>query len=181
MLSFDEWRQKVSEQQAPTTTESSPLTLEHQARQNNNQPHDSTIQPKLHQAKAPLKTETTELNDDKSDQLPLKFQIKQARNFASHECGAKIVSYNEDATFVNRALNEYSDEYMLHPCKSSKNWFVIQLCETIQPQYLELANYELYSSIPKHFVVHASEQYPARNDWSFLGKFFGRGFDVAIT
>lgn len=60
------------------------------------------------------------------------------------------------------------DEYMLNPCKT-KNWFVVELCETIQPQYLEIANYELYSSVPKEFVVYASENYPNRNDWSLLG------------
>lgn len=60
---------------------------------------------------------------------------------------------------------------MLNPCKT-KNWFVIELCETIQPQYLELANFELYSSIPKEFSVYASEHYPNRNEWSLLGIVF---------
>lgn len=67
-------------------------------------------------------------------------------------------------------MNEQTDEYMLNPCKT-KNWFVIELCETIQPQYMELANFELYSSIPKEFSVSASEHYPARNEWSVLGIF----------
>lgn len=59
---------------------------------------------------------------------------------------------------------------MLNPCKTA-NWFVIELCETIQPAYLEMANFELYSSIPKDFSVAASEHYPARGEWSMLGTF----------
>ncbi|KPM09163.1 Sad1 / UNC-like C-terminal domain containing protein [Sarcoptes scabiei] len=62
------------------------------------------------------------------------------------------------------------DEYMLNPCKT-RNWFVVELCETIQPQYLEIANFELYSSIPKEFAVYASEHYPSRKEWSSLGNF----------
>ena len=67
-------------------------------------------------------------------------------------------------------LNEQTDEYMLNPCKTA-NWFVIELCETIQPAYLEMANFELYSSIPREFSVAASEHYPARGEWSVLGSF----------
>jgi hypothetical protein len=58
---------------------------------------------------------------------------------------------------------------MLNPCKA-KIWFVIELCETIQPKNIELANFELYSSLPKEFNIQASDHYPTR-DWSSLGLF----------
>lgn len=66
-----------------------------------------------------------------------------------------------------RILNEQTDEYMLNPCKADI-WFVIELCETIQPKNMEIANFELYSSVPKQFYVEASEHYPTRQ-WSSLG------------
>lgn len=138
MLSFEEWRTKISEQMEKNKLELS-AELVHESFSN-----DNVNVPKV--------------------------LTNRARNFASHECGGKIVDSNTEANFVNRVLNEQMDEYMLNPCKI-RNWFVIELCETIQPQYLEMANFELYSSIPKEFTVLASEHYPNRKEWSSLGLF----------
>ncbi|XP_021121071.1 SUN domain-containing ossification factor isoform X3 [Heterocephalus glaber] len=64
------------------------------------------------------------------------------------------------------------DLYMLNPC-STKIWFVIELCEPIQVKQLDIANYELFSSTPKDFLVSISDRYPT-NKWIKLGTFHGR-------
>lgn len=94
---------------------------------------------------------------------------KRKRNYASYECGAKIVGSNSEAEGTSRILNELVDEYMLNPCKA-KIWFVIELCETVQALQIELANFELFSSCPKDFAVYSSDHYPSR-DWLLLGTF----------
>ncbi|OTF84065.1 Sad1 / UNC-like C-terminal domain containing protein [Euroglyphus maynei] len=147
MLSFEEWRSKISEQ----------MERENKIEIESKFANEMVGKPDL-------------VIDQINGQKLMKITTNRARNFASHECGAKIVDSNSEANFVNRVLNEQLDEYMLNPCKI-KNWFVIELCETIQPQYLEMANFELYSSIPKDFTVFACEQYPNRNGWSPLGNF----------
>ncbi|RWS17396.1 hypothetical protein B4U79_15764 [Dinothrombium tinctorium] len=91
------------------------------------------------------------------------------RNYASHECGAKVVAANSESDGTSKVLNEQSDEYMLNPCKA-KIWFVIELCEVVQPISIELANFELFSSTPKDFNVYGSERFPTR-EWSLLGSF----------
>ncbi|XP_054706369.1 SUN domain-containing ossification factor-like isoform X2 [Uloborus diversus] len=94
---------------------------------------------------------------------------KRRRNYSSYECGAKIVASNSEAEGTSRILNELVDEYMLNPCKA-KIWFVIELCETVQASQIELANFELFSSCPKDFVVYSSDNFPTR-DWVQLGSF----------
>lgn len=94
---------------------------------------------------------------------------KRRRNYSSYECGAKIVASNTEAEGKSRILNELVDDYMLNPCKA-KIWFVIELCETVQANQIELANFELFSSCPKDFAVYSSDHFPSR-DWVLLGTF----------
>ncbi|XP_075546813.1 SUN domain-containing ossification factor isoform X2 [Dermacentor variabilis] len=94
---------------------------------------------------------------------------KSRRNYASYECGAKVLATNAEADGAGRVLSEQMDEYMLNPCKA-KIWFVIELCEMIQVSQVDIANFELFSSMPKEFAVLMSDRYPTR-DWTPLGIF----------
>ncbi|XP_078417698.1 SUN domain-containing ossification factor isoform X1 [Cetorhinus maximus] len=94
---------------------------------------------------------------------------KNFNNYASVECGAKILSANPEAKSNSAILMENMDLYMLNPC-SAKIWFVIELCEPIQVRQLDIANFELFSSTPKDFLVSISDRYPT-NKWVKLGTF----------
>ncbi|KAG5896398.1 hypothetical protein JTB14_009603 [Gonioctena quinquepunctata] len=91
------------------------------------------------------------------------------KNYASLDCGAKVAGSNAEAVSPGSILSLAADEYKLNPC-TSRIWFVVELCEAIQAQRIDLANYELFSSSPKDFIVSVSERYPTR-DWAVLGKF----------
>ncbi|ELW70914.1 Protein osteopotentia like protein [Tupaia chinensis] len=82
---------------------------------------------------------------------------KNRNNYASVECGAKILAANPEAKSTSAILIENMDLYMLNPC-STKIWFVIELCEPIQVKQLDIANYELFSSTPKDFLVSISDR-----------------------
>ncbi|XP_075943547.1 SUN domain-containing ossification factor isoform X4 [Anarhichas minor] len=101
-----------------------------------------------------------------------KVQKNFKNNYASVECGAKILSSNNEAKSTSAILMENMDLYMLNPC-SNKIWFVIELCEPIQVKQLDIANFELFSSTPKDFLVSISDRYPT-NKWVKLGTFHGR-------
>nr|XP_039258977.1 SUN domain-containing ossification factor-like [Styela clava] len=90
-------------------------------------------------------------------------------NYASQDCGAKVLAHNEEAKHTSAILDENRDLYMLNPC-STNIWFVIELCEPIQVEQLQLGNLELFSSAPKEFTVSVSERYPAR-EWHTVGTF----------
>lgn len=53
------------------------------------------------------------------------------KNYASPECGAKVVSTNPEAKYPHLLLTKPTDEYLLNLCKST-TWFVVDLCEAIQ-------------------------------------------------
>uniref|UniRef100_A0A674K581 SUN domain-containing protein n=1 Tax=Terrapene triunguis TaxID=2587831 RepID=A0A674K581_9SAUR len=97
---------------------------------------------------------------------------KNRNNYASVECGAKILAANPEAKSTSAILIENMDLYMLNPC-STKIWFVIELCEPIQVKQLDIANHELFSSTPKDFLVSISDRYPT-NKWIKLGTFHAR-------
>ncbi|XP_030627156.1 SUN domain-containing ossification factor isoform X2 [Chanos chanos] len=101
-----------------------------------------------------------------------KVQKSFKNNYASVECGAKILSANSEAKSTSAILMENMDLYMLNPC-SNKIWFVIELCEPIQVKQLDIANFELFSSTPKDFLVSISDRYPT-NKWVKLGTFHAR-------
>ncbi|XP_014378772.2 SUN domain-containing ossification factor-like, partial [Alligator sinensis] len=96
---------------------------------------------------------------------------KNRNNYASVECGAKILAANPEAKSTSAILMENMDLYMLNPC-STKIWFVIELCEPIQVKQLDIANHELFSSTPKDFLVSISDRYPT-SKWT--GSLTSRG------
>ncbi|KAK6113373.1 Sad1 / UNC-like C-terminal family protein [Brugia pahangi] len=99
-------------------------------------------------------------------------QEATARNYASKECGAKVLFSNDEAENKNAILNEKeADDYMRNPCERAEHkWLIIELCETIQPTVLEIANFELFSSGPQNIRILGSERYPS-NEWMALGDF----------
>ncbi|KAJ7986564.1 hypothetical protein DPEC_G00341180 [Dallia pectoralis] len=111
-------------------------------------------------------------NSTSGSHLVKKVQKSFKNNYASVECGAKILSANNEAKSTSAILMENMDLYMLNPC-SNKIWFVIELCEPIQVKQLDIANFELFSSTPKDFLVSISDRYPT-NKWVKLGTFHAR-------
>ncbi|PIC51461.1 hypothetical protein B9Z55_001969 [Caenorhabditis nigoni] len=105
--------------------------------------------------------------------IPLPPISRPARNFASRECGAKIIAANPEAENAKAVLNEKDvDDYMRNPCQSAKEKFiVVELCEAIQIKKLAIGNFELFASRPKTIQVFISERYPPLASWVSLGSF----------
>ncbi|XP_051164016.1 SUN domain-containing ossification factor isoform X2 [Leptopilina boulardi] len=93
----------------------------------------------------------------------------RSKNYASPDCGAKIIAANHESQSARNVLVSTRDEYMLNKC-TSRIWFIVELCEAIQAKKIELANFELFSSSPKEFSVFVNDRYPTR-EWSSVGHF----------
>ncbi|XP_032082246.1 SUN domain-containing ossification factor isoform X2 [Thamnophis elegans] len=117
------------------------------------------------------KSQSMHLSSNGGQHITKKVQ-KNRNNYASVECGAKILAANPEAKSTSAILIENMDLYMLNPC-STKIWFVVELCEPIQVKQLDIANHELFSSTPKDFLVSISDRYPT-NKWVKLGTFHAR-------
>lgn len=95
---------------------------------------------------------------------------KRSTNYASKECGAKVLASNPEAENIKAVLTSNKDEYMINPCKAAKKWFVVELCEPIHVSHFEVASFELFSSQPKTFRVSLSDRYPTK-EWTNIGEF----------
>ncbi|XP_058453868.1 SUN domain-containing ossification factor isoform X2 [Malaya genurostris] len=93
----------------------------------------------------------------------------RVKNYAAPDCGAKIIASNPEAQSTGSVLTSHKDEYLLNPC-TSRIWFVVELCEPIQAERIEMANFELFSSSPKDFSVSVTNRFPSR-DWANVGQF----------
>ena len=81
-----------------------------------------------------------------------------------------MVHTNPETQHSNAVLNEKDrDEYLLNPCETSGGrFFYVELCESILPSRVDIANFELFSSGPKDFTVVGSDKYPSP-EWILLG------------
>ena len=53
------------------------------------------------------------------------------KNFASTDCGAKIIRSSSNMKHPNHVLNRNEDEYLLYTCDQPA-FFVIELCENVK-------------------------------------------------
>ncbi len=159
MQSFEEWkemklRDTLKEQSVispgSSGSSSSSSSQSNQAGQSKSSKHDPNVLDNGHEASSASKTGVE--NDEKVLIVP------RRKNYASLDCGAKLIANNPDANNPSHILTESKDEYMLNSC-SSKAWFVIELCESIKINEIELANLELFSNVPRLFRVYTSERY----------------------
>ena len=93
------------------------------------------------------------------------------KNYASEECGAKLIRASESMKNPSHLISRNADEYMLYQCRQP-TFFVIELCETIRVTRFELDNKELYSGTPRNFTVRTGDQYNTDPlQWNNVGHF----------
>ena len=95
--------------------------------------------------------------------------IRMKKNFASPDCGAKVVDSNAESQGSGNIISMSKDEYMLNKC-IDHGWFVVELCDNIKAFKIEIANFELFSSVFKKFRVSlSSSNIPGK--WALFGEF----------
>ena len=107
-------------------------------------------------------------------------------NYASSECNARIQSAHKSAKSALSILSRKKDRYMLSPCQTSKeNHFVIvELCEDIRIDTVQLANFEFFSGVFKDIRVSVAHTYTSDGQgWVVVGDYTAkniRGVQVRI-
>lgn len=99
---------------------------------------------------------------------------------------------NPESQGASNVLTSYRDEYLLNKC-SDDSWykftcdldkilgrrlivwlcyrFVVELCESIKAHKVEIANFELYSSVPYEFKVSLGNSPHKDANWALFGLF----------
>jgi len=90
-------------------------------------------------------------------------------NYASSECSARVHLAHRSAKSSSSILSFKRDRYMLSPCNSKEQHFVIvELCEDIMIDTVQLANFEFFSGVFKDFRVSVAKTYDAES-WTSAG------------
>ncbi|KAI5477636.1 Sad1/UNC domain protein [Pseudohyphozyma bogoriensis] len=101
--------------------------------------------------------------------------LKDRSNYALFDCAAMVHRSSRGTKGASSILVEKKDRYMLTPCSVERKFVELELCDEIRIDTIVLANFELFSSMFKHFSIKVSQNYPGRPDeWHDLGKFRAR-------
>jgi hypothetical protein len=91
-------------------------------------------------------------------------------NYAGLDCSARVHTTHRAAKSPASILSSKRDRYMLSPCRPNgeKQFIVVELCEDIRIDTVQLANFEFFSGVFKDFTVSVSKTYTTDPDgWTF--------------
>lgn len=101
-------------------------------------------------------------------------------NYASPDCSARVHSASPQSQHASSVLHKSKDRYMLTPCSAKEHWVIIELCDDIRVEAVEIGMYEFFSGIVKEARVSiggADDEDTDEEDksaWQEVGSFIGR-------
>ncbi|KAF9781734.1 UNC-like C-terminal-domain-containing protein [Thelephora terrestris] len=103
-------------------------------------------------------------------------------NYASTDCSARIHKAHKSAKSASSILSSKKDRYMLSPCatktadgKEEKHFVIVELCDDIRIDTVQLANFEFFSGVFKEFTVSVAKTYtPDVPEWTTMGTYRAR-------
>lgn len=177
LLSFEEW--KAKQHQTPENTSSS------------NSPSNGSNRPGngIGNGSDPLKVEDTTSpppvppEDQQShpapvQELPLassphfRVPLIDRFNYASLDCSARVHKAHKGAKHPSNVLSSKKDRYMLSPCKTNgeQQFVVIELCEDIRIDTVQMANFEFFSGVFRDFTISVAKT-SSEEEWTVAGTY----------
>ncbi|KAF8955257.1 UNC-like C-terminal-domain-containing protein [Flammula alnicola] len=101
----------------------------------------------------------------------LKVPTTDRFNYASLDCSARVHTSHRSAKSPSSILTSKRDRYMLSPCDTPKEqqFVVVELCDDIRIDTVQLANFEFFSGVFKDFTVSVAKRYPTDPDgWTVV-------------
>jgi hypothetical protein len=100
-------------------------------------------------------------------------------NYASLDCSARVHTSHKSAKSSSSILSSKRDKYMLSPCsptgkdgRQEKTFVVVELCEDIRIDTVQLANFEFFSGVFKDFTVSVAKTYSTSEEgWTVAGTY----------
>ncbi|CAK5264055.1 unnamed protein product [Mycena citricolor] len=149
LLSFEEWKEKQTvkqaEQQQGKKTQDKDANGNEWTSERGDNPSAAPAEVFTHSA--PL------------DAPHFRVPITDRFNYASMDCSARVHTSHRSAKSPASILSSKRDKYMLSPCKDQKQYIVVELCEDIRIDTVQLANFEFFSGVFKKFTVSVSKTY----------------------
>ncbi|CAE6417856.1 hypothetical protein ACGC1H_005134 [Rhizoctonia solani] len=168
LLPFEEWKAR---QLALSTTES--RTTEH---------HTSTVVPSVSDEPASASETTAGIlvpvveitGGPEVIAVPDFFPTEGRFNYASMDCSARVHSADKRMKSASSILSSKKDKYMLAPCSAKNKEIVVELCDDIRVDTVQLANFEFFSGVFKDIAIYlarTNNPHSHRLTWDPAGVF----------
>ncbi|WVQ74004.1 hypothetical protein IAR50_003585 [Cryptococcus sp. DSM 104548] len=108
-------------------------------------------------------------------------------NYASPDCSARIHSASPQTLHPSSLLHKSRDRYMLTPCRAHEHWVVVELCDEIRIEAVEIAVWEFFSGVVREVRVSVGGEDEEEDEddpdddvqgrgqrWKEVGSFVGR-------
>ncbi|BEJ16334.1 hypothetical protein CspHIS471_0509390 [Cutaneotrichosporon sp. HIS471] len=100
-------------------------------------------------------------------------------NYASPDCSARVIASSPLTQHASSLLHKSRDRYMLTPCRADEHWAVVELCDEIRVEAVELAVWEFFSGIVRSVRVRVADD--AEGEWETVAEFVGKNVRGAQT
>ncbi|KAG6864829.1 hypothetical protein C0991_006889 [Blastosporella zonata] len=137
LLSFEEWKQQQGDIINRTTDT-----------------NDSDAPAPVHANDVPA---TPHMEEPQKPPPHFRVPITDRFNYASLECSARVHLSHRGAKSTSAILSSKRDRYMLSPCGAKNQFVVVELCEDIRIDTIQLANFEFFSGIFKDFKLSVAK------------------------
>ncbi|KAF8324884.1 UNC-like C-terminal-domain-containing protein [Cantharellus anzutake] len=98
----------------------------------------------------------------------LRVPLTDRFNYASVDCSARIHSSHKESKSPASILSPKRDKYMLSPCATPGKFVIVELCDDIQIDTIQLANSEFFSGVFKDISVSVSVE---QKHWKHVGTY----------
>jgi hypothetical protein len=78
-------------------------------------------------------------------------------NYAALDCSARVHAAHRGAKSASAILSSKKDRYMLSPCSTRGQFVVVELCDDIRIDTVQLANFEFFSGVFRDFRVSVAK------------------------
>lgn len=78
-------------------------------------------------------------------------------NYASPDCSARIISASSSSSHPSSILHKSKDRYMLTPCNTKEHWVIIELCDEIRVEGIEVGMFEFFSGVVKEITLSVGD------------------------
>lgn len=89
--------------------------------------------------------------------MDVRVPLKDRFNFASQDCTARIYASQRGSKSPSAILSSKKDRYMLSPCATKGKFVVVELCDDVRIDTVQLANLEFFSGVFKDVRFSFSE------------------------
>ncbi|CAE6443013.1 unnamed protein product [Rhizoctonia solani] len=164
LLPFEEWKAK---QLALSSTET--RTTDH---------HAPTIVASLAEEPTIVSESTSTILvpvvETVGEAIPEFFPIEGRFNYASVDCTARVHSAGKSMKSASSILSSKKDKYMLAPCSAKNKHIVVELCDDIRVDTVQLANFEFFSGVFKDIAIYlgrSNNPHSPKLNWVSAGVF----------